>query len=310
MNYNMTLDSRNYFIGAIDSIERVDKLTDNEGFEIELNNVFLNGIHLKWGRYTSSSSKSYSVLPTNESIVAHFCLQGSCITEGNNYLDVCRGECLLFKEEQDEYMYQMGTDNQLGAFFEIGINPQLFDDLFLGENELLDGVMDNRKLFARLGQDARFYSIISEMHDEKSKYSGKLKTLYLESKVMELLLLQSSYLQQADTRRQTKLQNRDIEALHQVKNLLETSLEHVSIPQLALSVGINQTKLKSGFKELFGKTVFDYLTSQRMQKASTLLKTTELSIADIAETVGYKHAQHFAVAFQKMYGYLPSEGRE
>lgn len=309
MDYNMTLDSRNYFIGAVDSIERVDRLTDNEGFNIELNNVFLDGIHLKWGKYNSPSAKSYSVLPTNESVVAHFCLQGSCITEGNNHLNICRGECILFKEAKDEYLYQMGTDNHEGAFFEISINPHLYNDLFVGENQLLDEIMEDKKLFARLAQDARFLSIISEMYDEKSKYSGKLKTLYLESKVMELLLLQSSYLQYAKTKKQTKMQARDIEALHQVKDLLDATLEHISIPQLALTVGINQTKLKSGFKELFGQTIFEYLTIQRMHKACNLLKTTELAIAEIAEMVGYKHAQHFTVAYYKMYGHRPSEVR-
>ena len=313
MNYSMTLDSQNYHIGPSDTkfllVEQVDKLTDNEGFDIELNNVFLNGIHLKWGKYTSVDTKSYSISPTQDAIVAHFCLLGSCITRGNNNLNIGRGECLLFKEEQDEYLYQMGTDNKRGSFFEVSLNPNLYADLFVGEHQLLDSVMDNKILFTRLAQDHRFYSIISEMYNDRTNYIGKLKKLYLESKVMELLLLQMSYLDNCKNRKRTKLQSRDIEAIHQVKSILDINLEHVSIPQLALSAGINQTKLKAGFKELFGKTIFEYLTGQRMYKASELLKSTNLTITDIAETVGYKHAQHFSVAFQKTYGYLPNKAR-
>lgn len=208
----------------------------------------------------------------------------------------------------------MGADNGKGSFFEVSLDTGVYTDLFAGENELLDSIMDQKKLFARLTQDSRFYSIIAEMYRDKTGYSGKLKKLYLESKAMELLLIQMSCLknglENGLEKKRVKFLNRDIEAIHQVKSLLETNLEHISIPRLALLAGVSQTKLKVGFKELFGTTVFEYLTSVRMSKACELLKETDLTIAEIAEMVGYRYAQHFSSAFQKTFGYLPSSLRK
>lgn len=311
MDYRMTLDSQEYYIDALrgnQSVkERIDNLGDNKGFNIELSNVFLDKIHLKWGKYSAPSKKNYTVSPAKSSITAHFCLLGSCITEGNNNLDIQRGQCLLFKEDKNEYQYEMGTDNNQGAFFEMSMDTEVYLDLFQGENEILDAVIQGKSLFAHLAQNYRFRTIISEMYNNKSNYSGKLKKFYLEAKAMELFLLQTSHLKSHKEIKTNKLRSKDIEAIQQVRDLLENDMQHISISQLALSVGINQTKLKSGFKDLFGKTIFEYLTSVRMEKARQLLESTELPISQIAEIVGYKYAQHFTVAFKKLFGFLPSD---
>lgn len=313
MGYRMTINSQDYHIVDLRNsqsvAERVDNLCDNKGFNIEFTNVFLDKIHLKWGKYTSPGAKSYVVSPERSSVTAHFCLLGSCITEGNENLNLKRGECLLFKEDKGEYLYQMGTDNKMGSFFEISMAPEVYAELFQEEIEVSDAVLGGKCLFARLAQDYRFYSIISEMYNNKLNYSGRLKKFYLESKAMELFLLQFSYLENSRRGVSNQLQGTDVEAIYHVRDLLENSMEHVSIPQLALSVGINQTKLKYGFKSLFGKTIFEYLTSVRMQKACKLLKSTNMPISYVAEIVGYKHAQHFTVAFQKTFGFSPSDLR-
>ena len=309
----MLLDSKSYHIGTAEInqafVEQSQKLANDDGFELEINNVFLDEIHLKWGQYTSSSKKEYSVSPDQDAIVAHFCLLGSSVTEGNTNLEMKRGESLLFRENRGKYRYEMSPENNQGSFFEASFSPRLFSELFMGENETLDAVMDNNMLFTTLASNRKFFSIISEMYHEKNSYSGKLKKLYLESKIMELLLLQTSCARDFNSGKRTQLHSCDIEAIYQVKNRLDQNFEHVSIPELAISVGINQTKLKMGFKELFGTTIFEYLTQQRMNKALELLKATDLPINIIAETIGYKYSQHFSTAFQKRYGHLPSQLR-
>jgi AraC-like DNA-binding protein len=57
-----------------------------------------------------------------------------------------------------------------------------------------------------------------------------------------------------------------------------------------------------GFQVQFGITVFGYLTNQRMEQAHHLLHNRELTVAEVANIVGYSHLGHFAAAFKRKYG--------
>lgn len=76
--------------------------------------------------------------------------------------------------------------------------------------------------------------------------------------------------------------------------------------ELAHKCGLNDFKLKSGFKQLYGNTVFGYLGNLRMEVALRLLKEQK-SVRLVAEEIGYKNPQHFTAAFKKKYGVLPSQ---
>lgn len=74
MDYNMILDACNYDISASKEVQsltdRTDLISDHNGFDIKLNNIDLNGIHLKWGDYSSSNEKSYSIVKKHDTVVA------------------------------------------------------------------------------------------------------------------------------------------------------------------------------------------------------------------------------------------------
>ncbi|MEN7549960.1 AraC family transcriptional regulator [Rapidithrix thailandica] len=313
MKYKMSIDNTNYQFknrntktSEVD--ERKDTLSDNNGFDIDLTNVFLEGIHLKWGKYQSNRIKTYSVSPEKESVVAHFCLRGSCVSEHKSYLNIERGECMLFKEDKDDYLFHMDVDQGIGEFFEVSFCPDLYA-LHFADHAITDRVFKGKRLFASISKDPVLRKIITEIYQRKDNYSGKLKRLYIESKVSELLLIQLCLLQDSKPTR-SRLYKNDIEAIHHAKDIISKDLEHTTIPYLAVSVGINQTKLKTGFKELFGQTIFEFLTNLRMKKAHHLLLSTELTISEIASSVGYNYPQHFMTAFKRYFGCTPNEVRK
>jgi len=80
-----------------------------------------------------------------------------------------------------------------------------------------------------------------------------------------------------------------------------------TIPQLARLIGMNQTKLKSGFRQLFDLTIYEYVLERRMEIAAQLLSERELSVAEIAYRVGYEYPANFSAAFKRYYGRLPRE---
>jgi AraC-like DNA-binding protein len=135
---------------------------------------------------------------------------------------------------------------------------------------------------------------------------GYIRRIYLESKILELLSVQLEKLE----RRQVipnGFNPEDITRLHDAKNVIAANLQTpCSLIELARKTGLNDFKLKKGFKALFGHTVFGYLFELRMNTAYNLLQDDK-SVSEVAEIIGYKNAHHFTAAFKKRYGLLPSQ---
>ncbi len=79
--------------------------------------------------------------------------------------------------------------------------------------------------------------------------------------------------------------------------------------RLARQVGLSDRHFRRRFFEAFGKTPQRYLTEVRMQRAKTLLRTTRLGVAQIAQAVGYTSGVTFDRIFKRAYGITPSEFR-
>ena len=87
---------------------------------------------------------------------------------------------------------------------------------------------------------------------------------------------------------------------------LPTVLEG-GLPVLIKEMNYSHGHLNRIVKEHSGKNIFAILTKYRMLHATTLLKTTDLSIGDIAATVGYNSISHFTDAFKKETGLSPAK---
>lgn len=75
---------------------------------------------------------------------------------------------------------------------------------------------------------------------------------------------------------------------------------------LARKFGISETKLKTEFKQVFGKPLYRYFQDRQMEKARELILENQLLIKDIAFKFGYESAGKFSVAFKKYHGASPS----
>ncbi|WP_299671973.1 AraC family transcriptional regulator [uncultured Polaribacter sp.] len=105
-----------------------------------------------------------------------------------------------------------------------------------------------------------------------------------------------------------RLSEKDIEKIRKGHDMIVNHLEKElpSLKDFALQLGTNEFKLKYGFKELYGISVFRFLVRERLRKSKTLIQYTNLSLKSIAHMVGFKSSPHFSKAFKKQYGYAPS----
>jgi AraC-like DNA-binding protein len=138
-------------------------------------------------------------------------------------------------------------------------------------------------------------------------FQGLTQRLYLESKVWELMALLIEDLKiTPDSVSQPALKPDDVERIHYASKLLRRQITHPpSLMELARAVGINDHKLKVGFRQVFGTTVFGYLHEHRMERSRQLLESGDLSVTAAAEAVGFASRGHFAAAFRRKYGVNP-----
>ena len=138
-------------------------------------------------------------------------------------------------------------------------------------------------------------------------YTGGLKLLFLQSKCIELLVLQAEAFEQSVYKKNSSVLKsaHDKECIYNAKDYL---IHHADAPpslsELAKLSGINEFKLKKGFRELFHNSVFGYLNDYRLSRARELLSAGS-TIKQVAEEAGYSSVQHFTTAFKKKYGLTP-----
>lgn len=159
-------------------------------------------------------------------------------------------------------------------------------------------------------------SFLTGNEQSESIFSGfygqpeKLKLSYQRIKVLELLL----YLAQmefAPQNRLTEYQAKQVEIVREIHDqLLQHMEQRVTIETLSKQYLINPTTLKSAFKAVYGTSLAAHIKQHRMELAAKLLRETDMSIAEIAQAVGYDSQSKFTTAFKSLYQTLPREYRK
>ncbi|HLV69675.1 MAG TPA: helix-turn-helix domain-containing protein [Xanthomarina sp.] len=105
------------------------------------------------------------------------------------------------------------------------------------------------------------------------------------------------------------VKKQDIHIMQQIREHILQNLEHPlpDLRTLANRFGTNEYKLKYGFKQLYGITVFRFLTQERLKRASLLIQNTSLPIKSIAQIIGFKNVSHFSKAFKDRFGIKPMD---
>ncbi|WP_378183996.1 helix-turn-helix domain-containing protein [Aquimarina sp. SS2-1] len=136
-------------------------------------------------------------------------------------------------------------------------------------------------------------------------YQNEIKMLFYKSHITALL---SHYFGQLAKQHHTELDTRLLDKINLAQEILQSNLENPpSLTELAQRIGTNTNKLKIEFKAQFGVPVFKYLQNERLKKAYNLIKNEQKTIQEAAWTVGYDSLGSFSNAFEKKFGYRPSQ---
>lgn len=103
----------------------------------------------------------------------------------------------------------------------------------------------------------------------------------------------------------------DIQIIRDVHDMIISNLDNdlPKLNDLARQMGTNEYKLKYGFKQIYGTTIFRFLIRERLRMARTLIQHSTLTIKQIIQMTGFKSKTHFSRAFKDKYGMSPTDLR-
>ncbi|GEP90276.1 AraC-type DNA-binding protein [Chitinophaga terrae (ex Kim and Jung 2007)] len=205
-------------------------------------------------------------------------------------------------------------------FFGLSFSTDRFLELADNNGKVLDKVANRvagNKFVAlhnkrNLPITASMQRVIADIR--RCPFNGPVKKLFFHSKALELLALQCDQLENnilEYPRGKEGISAQDMERLYYARELVINNIQQpYSLAQLSKKVGLNEFKLKSGFKALFNNTVFGYLNEHRLDIARQMIQEGKQSMTAIAEEAGYSSPQHFSNAFRKRFGVTPLQIRK
>ena len=84
----------------------------------------------------------------------------------------------------------------------------------------------------------------------------------------------------------------------------------MSLTYAAMHFGLTEQYLSDVFKRRAGMNFSTYLERKRIIKAQEILRSSQMNVQSIAESVGYSNIRTFRRAYSRVLGHPPSEDRK
>jgi len=204
-------------------------------------------------------------------------------------------------------------------------------NLELNQNSwLVSVVMTIRKFHSLFSREASYIPFLSEENKDKKYYTQEgfspaiavvlsqimnynlhpsIKELYIKGKVYELISLYFNKGSAADVEKCPFLVDEDnVRRIRKAKEIMIARMaEPPTLAELSEEIGLSLKKLKEGFKQIYGDSVFSFLFDYKMEYARKMLETGQHNVNEVGLKVGYSTASHFIAAFKKKYGTTPKK---
>jgi AraC-like DNA-binding protein len=242
----------------------------------------------------------------------HFGIKGKAkfvFNDGNYALDLNEEKALLFYNPQKELPLNLEIAPNSWVISVI-ISIQKFHGLFSSEAEHIPFLSEDNK-------DKKYYKeteispsmsiVLSQLFHYNLHPS--IKNLYYKGKGYELLSLYFNRTEDPNAEQCPFLI--DEENVLKIKKAKEIILAKMSEPpglqELADEIGLPLKKLKMGFKQIYGDTVYGFLFDYKMDSARKLLDSGSYNVNEVGLKIGYSTGSHFIAAFKKKFGTTPKK---
>ena len=243
-------------------------------------------------------------------IQIHFCLKGNGqLQYGPHYRrDVRFQKSLLLYNPNQNLPINLSLEVN-GKYLILLVQINLFHSFFSKLSEIIHFLnIKNRGKKYYLDKDLSPSEILvlNQIFDNQ-KHNG-MQDLYLRAKVYEAL---SFYFEEGKKDSQScpfLNDEANVEKIKMAKQIVINNMsEPPSLKEISTEIGLSVSKLKEGFKHIYGESVFNFLFDYKMEFARKQLLSRKFNVSEVSQQVGYSTSSHFIAAFRKKYGTTPKQ---
>ncbi|MDB2383932.1 helix-turn-helix transcriptional regulator [Flavobacteriaceae bacterium] len=257
-----------------------------------------------------ASNFNYNI--SKDYIQFHFCLKGISkflFNQGSYVFNVENENSILLYNPNKELPIDLLLDSN-SQVLSILISIKKFHSLFSDESDQISFLNNDNignKLYKEKQIGPMIAIILNQMYQQSLNLS--MYKLYLRGKIFELMSLYFSKDKEMDIEQCPFLaDDNNIKKIKKAKEIIiSRMIEPPTLVQLSKEVDISLKKLKQGFKQVYGTSVFSFLIDYKMQVSKRLLSSGEYNVNEVALKVGYSTATHFINAFKKKFGTTPKK---
>lgn len=242
----------------------------------------------------------------------HFCLKGSSkfiFNEGRYALDISEENSLLLYNPQRDLPIHLEM-NPNSWLVSVLISIKKFHGLFSQEADYITFLSDDNK-DKKYYKDGKITPSMAIVLTQLIHYNlnSSIKNLYFKGKAYELLSLYFNRSEDANIEQCPFLVDEtNVIKIRKAKDIIISRMsEPPSLQELSEEIGLNLKKLKEGFKQIYGDSVYSFLFDYKMEFARKLLESGEHNVNEVGLKVGYSTSSHFIAAFKKKYGTTPKK---
>jgi AraC-like DNA-binding protein len=242
----------------------------------------------------------------------HYCLKGSSkfiFNEGRYALDIKDENSLLLYNPQRDLPIHLIV-NPHSWMVSVLISIKKFHSLFSQEADYITFLSDDNK-DKKYYKDGKISPSMAIVLNQLINFNlnSSIKNLYFKGKAYELLSLYFNRSEDANIEQCPFLVDEtNVIKIRKAKDIIISRMvEPPSLQELADEIQLSLKKLKEGFKEIYGDSVFSFLFDYKMEFARKLLESGGHNVNEVGLKVGYSTSSHFISAFKKKYGTTPKK---
>ena len=274
--------------------------------------ILEKGFYVLHFQNESSQIQSFEREIDSSFIQMHFCLRGNSKFLFNNSsytFDVLDNRSILLYNPQRVLPINLEIQPKT-TLVSIMISIEKFHSLFSKESGYIP-FLSNENSHKKYYDDTEIKPTVSIVLQQiiNANINSSVKELYIKGKVYELLSLHFQKEENANGEYCPFLvDEQNVLKIRKAKEIIIARMtEPPSLQALASEIGLNLKKLKEGFKQIYGDTVYSFLFDYKMEHSRKLLETNQFNVNEVGLQVGYSTASHFIAAFKKKFGTTPKK---